>query len=265
MSARGAGAPGLRSEVDPVLLLCAHGSRSPTAQRATARITEQVGRLLPGTEVVETWVDVQTPDVAQRCAELADRPVVIVPLLLAAGYHVRHDLELAVHGRPHHVVVGALGPDPRLSTLLARRLAEAEQEPVAAEDGHAAAGAGERSEDPIVLIAAGSSDARAVADVRAQAQDLAGRLERPVETGFVSAAQPSAPEAVEAVRKQTGRPVTAASFLLAPGQFHDRAADAGAERISAPLLVEDAVAEEILEIVLQRRQEGLRLLASGGR
>ena len=38
-----------------------------------------------------------------------------------------------------------------------------------------------------------------------------------------------------------------------------------AERISAPLLVEDAVAEEILEIVLQRRQEGLRLLASGGR
>ena len=33
-----------------------------------------------------------------------------------------------------------------------------------------------------------------------------------------------------------------------------------AERISAPLLVEDAVAEEILEIVLQRRQEGLRLL-----
>ena len=59
--------------------------------------------------------------------------------------------------------------------------------------------------------------------------------------------------------------LTAASFLLAPGQFHDRAADAGAERISAPLLVEDAVAEEILEIVLQRRQEGLRLLASGGR
>ena len=108
-------------------------------------------------------------------------------------------------------------------------------------------------------------DARAVADVRAQAQDLAGRLGRPVETGFVSAAQPSAPEAVEAVRKRTGRPVTAASFLLAPGQFHDRAADAGAERISAPLLVEDAVAEEILEIVLQRRQEGLRLLASGGR
>lgn len=259
MSARGAGAPGPRSEVAPVLLLCAHGSRSPTAQRATARITEQVGRLLPGTEVVETWVDVQTPDVAQRCAELADRPVVIVPLLLAAGYHVRHDLELAVRGRPHHVVVGALGPDPRLAALLARRLAEAAAEvPRAGDDGDAAAG--EESQDPIVLIAAGSSDERAVADVRAQAQVLAGRLGRPVETGFVSAAQPSAPEAVEAVRKRTGRPVTAASFLLAPGQFHDRAAAAGAERISAPLLAEDAVAEEILQIVLQRWQEGLRLL-----
>lgn len=46
----------------------------------------------------------------------------------------------------------------------------------------------------------------------------------------------------------------------APGQFQDRAAAAGAERISAPLLVEDAVAEELLQIVLQRWREGLRLL-----
>ena len=86
-----------------------------------------------------------------------------------------------------------------------------------------------------------------------------------METGFVSAARPSAQEAVAAVRERTGRSVETASFLLAPGQFHDRAAAAGAERISAPLLGEDGVAEEILEIVLQRWQEGLRLLATGSR
>lgn len=247
-------------DADPVLLLCAHGSRSPAAQCATARIAERIGHLLPGIEVVETWVDVQTPDVVQRCAELADRPVVIVPALLAAGYHVRHDLELAVRGRPHHVVAGALGPDPRLSALLARRLGEA-----AGTGDDAAAAVVEDSGDPIVLIAAGSSDARAVADVRAQAQDLARRLGRPVETGFVSAAEPTAQEAVAAVQARTGRPVTAASFLLAPGQFHDRAAASGAERISAALLEEDGVAEEILEIVLQRWREGLRLLGAPGR
>lgn len=245
---------GRGAEAGPVLLLCAHGSRSPLAQRSTARVVEQAARLLPGTEVLETWVDVQTPDVAQRCAELADREVVIVPLLLAAGYHVRHDLELAVRDRPHHVVVGALGPDPRLSALLARRLAEPADRPEAAE--------GSAPGDPVVLIAAGSSDERAVADVRAQAEDLARRIGRPVQTAFVSAARPTASEAVAAVRERTGRPVTAASFLLSPGQFHDRAAAAGPERLSAPLLGEDGVAEEVLEIVLERWREGLRRLAA---
>ena len=264
MSAPEPGAPEPAAGADPVLLLCAHGSRSQPARRATARVTEQVADLLPGTEVLETWVDVQTPDVAARCAEMAERPVVIVPLLLAAGYHVRHDLELAVRGRPHHVVAGALGPDPRLSALLGRRLAEAAGN-VGAADGAAEHGPGEQPGDPVVLIAAGSSDERAVADVRAQAEDLFRRLERPVETGFVSAARPSAQEAVTAVRARTGRPVEAASFLLSPGQFHDRAAAAGAERTSAPLLGEDGAAEEILEIVLQRWQEGLRLLAARGR
>ena len=53
----------------------------------------------------------------------------------SAGYHVRHDLELAVRGRPHHVVAGALGPDPRLSALLARRLGEVAGEPGTGDGG----------------------------------------------------------------------------------------------------------------------------------
>lgn len=235
----------------PVLLLCAHGSRSPAAQRATARVARETARRLPRTAVLETWVDVQSPDVARRCEQFARRPVVIVPLLLAAGYHVHQDLRRAVAGRARHVITGALGPDPRLSALLLRRLAQAGPEEGAAPD-------------PIVLIAAGSSDERAVADVRAQAADLQRRSGRRVRTGFISAAQPSAEEAVESLRARSGRPVAAASFLLSPGVFQDRAEQAGADVLSAPLLGEDTIAEEVIEIVLERWQEGLRRLTEAG-
>lgn len=248
----------------PVLLLCAHGSRSATAQAATARIRAAVQAALPGTLVVETWVDVQAPDVVARCAEFADRPVVIVPLLLSAGYHVRHDLARAVSGRPHHVVTPALGPDPRLSRLLGRRLEEAGQEST----GPA---------DPLVLIAAGSSDARARQDVQAQAEDLAGLLDREVRVGYLSAAQPEAAGAVAAVAEATGRPVVALSYLVAPGTFHDQARRAGASILTAPLLgaadpaaggaaVPGAatVPQELVSLVLARWEQGLSALGQAG-
>ena len=115
-----------------------------------------------------------------------------------------------------------------------------------------------------MLIAAGSSDERAVADVRAQALDLERLTGRAVTAGFVSAARPSAARAVEQVRAQTRGPVAAASFLLSPGDFHERAAEAGADVLSPPLLGADGIAEEIVEIVLDRRREGLARLGVTG-
>lgn len=257
---------------DPVLVLCAHGSRSATAQAATARICAAVQAALPGVLVVETWVDVQTPDVVARCLQFADRPVVIVPLLLSAGYHVRHDLARAVQGHPQHVVTPALGPDRRLSRLLSRRL-------------HEAAPPASGTEDPLVLIAAGSSDARATEDVQAQAEDLADLLGRDVRVGYLSAAQPEASRAIAAVGAQTGRPVVALSYLVAPGTFHDQAGRAGAALLTAPLLggadpaaaapmtgdaaendAEQAttVPPELVSLVLGRWEQGLSRLGRGG-
>ncbi|NUT42667.1 MAG: sirohydrochlorin chelatase, partial [Thermoactinospora sp.] len=78
-----------------------------------------------------------------------------------------------------------------------------------------------------------SSDPAALADVRGTAQHLAVLLGRPVTAAFVSGGAPTLAQAV--------KPGTAiASYLLAPGFFHDRLLDAGADLVTAPLGTEVA-------------------------
>lgn len=248
--------------MDPVLLLCAHGSTAAATHTATEDVAAAVAHALPATEVILTWVDVQQPGVRERCDQLAERPVVIVPLLVAAGFHVYTDLADAVAQRPHHVVTDALGPDPALSHLLRRRIQNLE----AADD---------LGDTPsLVLVGAGSSDPRAVRAVRQQASDLAELVGRDVTTGFVSAAHPRAQEALAVVYAQGARRVTVVSFHIAQGFFHRQAARAVETavssappeyavhgRITQPLLVAgEQVPSEVVDIILARWETGKALL-----
>jgi sirohydrochlorin ferrochelatase len=214
----------------PVLLAASHGSRSPAAQRAVRALVDAVTRRLavtaPAVDVVGGFVDVQQPDVP-HCLAAADpgRSAVIVPLLISAGYHVRFDLANAVAGaNPRSVIVtAALGPDERLARIVADRLAES----------------GLRAGDRVVLAAAGSSDANAVADCHTAGEQLAAILGRPVIVAFIAAAQPRLAEVVAAVRLESpDARVVVASYLLAPGTFAGLAREAGADVVSAALLVE---------------------------
>jgi sirohydrochlorin ferrochelatase len=128
-------------------------------------------------------------------------------------------------------VAGALGPDELLLTALTARLADA-----GVPDG-----------TPVVLAAAGSSDPAAAEDVRQQAALLADRLGVPVQAAFASAAAPTVPEAVIELRARTGGPVAVASYLLAPGQFQDQLAEAGADWVTAPLGGHPALAGLVIE------------------
>jgi sirohydrochlorin ferrochelatase len=223
----------------PVLVACAHGTRSATGRRAMARWRLDIAALRPGLRVVPASVDVQKPalpDVVRRLTE-AGRACVVVPLLLAAGYHVRVDVAEAVAaGRGLAVNAPALGPDPALIDVLADRLADVHPGP----------------QDAIVLGAAGSSDPNAVADVEQVAVDLAARLGRPVSTGYLSAAAPTVAEAVAAARAD-GRPVSLVTFLLSPGFFADLIADVGADRVTAPM----APHPRLAELALRRYDEAV--------
>jgi sirohydrochlorin ferrochelatase len=222
------------------LLAVSHGTSSASGQEAVGALVDAVAASLPGRHVAGGFVDVQQPDVPASLDALDEgAEAVIVPLLLSAGYHVHVDLvrEAASSSRPTRIA-RALGPDPRLVDVLERRLVEA----------------GLRDDDVVVLGAAGSSDARAVADCRVVADHLGGRIGRPVEAAFISAATPRLEDAVTAARAaHPGRRIVISTYLLAPGYFATLARRAGADLATRPLLVHgEEPPAELVEIVRDR-------------
>jgi sirohydrochlorin ferrochelatase len=230
----------------PVLLAVAHGSRDPAAADAVLGLSAQVARLTPGVDVRTAFIEVMQPDLATALtAAVRDAgDVIIVPLLLSAGYHVRHDIagaaarvagaqgvaDAGMGGTGGVMVAAPLGPDARLVPVLADRLAEA----------------GVPGGTPVVLAAAGSRDPQAADDTRRQAALLATHLGVRVVAGYLSASQPTVDEAVATLSACTGGPVAVATYLLAPGLFHDRLRRSKAAWVSSPLAGHPAVADLVL-------------------
>lgn len=210
----------------PALVLAAHGTRSTAGEETLSALAETVRRARPGQRVELSYLEISSPLLADVLPAVRG-PVVVVPLLLAGGYHVHIDLpDVIAEHRPDAMIAGWLGPHRLLTSVLARKLARA----------------GLRSTDAVVLGAAGSSDPAALADVRAAAHQLALRLARPVTAAFASAGSPSLDEAMERLGSTPAARVAIASYVLAPGFFHDRLGSAGAGLVSDPLGADPDVA-----------------------
>lgn len=227
----------------PALIACAHGTDNPQGRREIDTVRAQLRSLRPGVEVLEAYVDVQEPDLVDVVASLPQgRTAVIVPLLLSVGYHVKVDIARAAAGRPGTVAALPLGPDPRLARVLQDRLDQASVQ----------------GADAVVLAAAGSSDACAAEDVADVRAVLAELRTGPVHTGYGAKATPSVRGAVAAARGNGHPAVALASYLLAPGYFHDQLAKAEADTISAPLLPHPVIAD----IALSRYDDAVARLRS---
>ncbi|MEZ0066577.1 sirohydrochlorin ferrochelatase [Streptacidiphilus sp. MAP12-20] len=218
----------------PTLLAVAHGTRDAAGVAATEALVAEVRALRPELHVERCFLDIASPSLPEALARLRG-DVVLVPLLLGAGYHVRVDIPEALAAAPwlRARVAAALGPDPLLVDALTDRLAEA----------------GWRAgEGPVVLAAAGSTDPAANADAAAMAALLRSRLPGTAEVvpAFLCAARPTPAEAVASLRAAGHDRVAIAEYLLSPGYFARRAArtgaDAGAWLTSAPLGTHDALA-----------------------
>jgi sirohydrochlorin ferrochelatase len=218
------------------LLLVAHGTRNPAGVELVAEVAEAVAKYTGTARVA--FVDVLGPSPAEALRQ-HDGPVVVVPAFLASGYHVRTDVprEIADSGHQQVAVARTLGPDPVLARVLLDRLVEA----------------GWRRGDSVVLAAAGSSDARALRDVQRVAVMLSDMVGTTVETGYIATAEPKVPEVVAEVRASRGGKVFIASYLLAPGLFHNRLAEAGADGVAAPI----GVHPELVRLVAARYFEAL--------
>ncbi|WP_329259766.1 sirohydrochlorin chelatase [Actinoallomurus sp. NBC_01490] len=209
----------------PILLAVGHGTRDPAGAATIRALLERVRALRPALPVAECFAEICAPSLDDAVAALGG-PAVAVPLMLGRGYHSLVDIP----GRtgPGAVVARPLGPHALLARALADRLRAT---PPA---------------DAVVLGAAGTSDPSGMADVRAAARLLGWHLGRPVAHGFAASAEPSLTDVVGDLRRRGARRVVIASYLLAPGFFHRRILDSGADAVSPPIGVHDALATLIL-------------------
>jgi len=222
----------------PTLLAVAHGSRHPAATATITALVRQVERLAPVLDIQIAYVQHAEPSLADAL-DATGPDVVIVPLLLSTGYHLTTDIAGAATAIDTAItatglgprVAGPLGPDPLLVTALTMHLGEA----------------GVPAGIPVVLAAAGSSDPQAAEEIEAQANLLASELGVPVIVGYAAAGRPTVSEAVADLRMRASRPVAVATYLLAPGQFHDRVVQSGADWVTAPLGDHPAVAALIID------------------
>lgn len=232
----------------PGLLLVAHGSRDPRAQRAVHRATDRVRSQLPAVSVRTAFLDFADPGPVEALVRMADTgscQIVVVPFLMTAAYHVHVDLPAAVREasdlRPGLQVrtAPALGPDPRLLDAADRRVRET----------------GARPGDPslgTVIVAAGSSDPTATATVRQLTDSYATtRGSWTVIPAFASQASPTPAEALQTLRTDGHRTLLVVSYLLAPGRFQDMLDGCASEpdvSVTAPL----ADTPEVAAVAAQR-------------
>lgn len=211
-----------------MLILAAHGTRNTAGVRMIRDLGDAVAHRIGPLRTA--FVDVVGPNPAQLLAGSAE-PAVVVPAFLASGYHVHADLpaQIAESGNPDVSVTPALGPDPALAQVMHDRLREV----------------GWRRGDAVVMAAAGSSDLRAHNDIRVAARLLARHV-GPVHVGFVATGTPRVGDVVARLRTLGSRPVFLASYLLAPGLFHDRLADCGATAVAAPLGLHPGVVDVLV-------------------
>ena len=196
------------------LVLAWHGSRNPAGKAQIERITAQVGALLPGVTIRTAWVDIEPVLLPETLAAVGD--CTVVPCFLAAGHHVTHDVPQAVASVPHEVRV-----TPHLGGALHRALLDR-----VAEAGGPGAG--------VVLAAAGSKSAVALAEVAGVAARLEAALGAPVQVGNIYQADPSVAEAVATLRQGQGPDVLVLPYTLAPGLWGERIARLGV-RVAEPL------------------------------
>jgi sirohydrochlorin ferrochelatase len=217
----------------PALVLVAHGSRDPRALSTVRALMDRVRALRPGLSVHLGHIELNEPLLPDTLAALGDTEAVLVPLLLGRGYHVKRDIpEMAAAARARTRIAAPLGPHPLLADTLHARLLEAGWRP--------------RPASAVVLAAAGSRDPDARADTTRMADLLAARLGVPVVPAYASAATPTVPEAITALRAKGRRRIAIASYFTAPGRFATQCAAHAPWIAAAPLGAHDAMANLIL-------------------
>ena len=227
--------------MNPTLVAVSHGTADARGQAVVRRLVESVRGRLTQVEVVQAFVDVESPSLTEVLAGV-DGPVTVVPLLLGAGFHVHVDIADAVRARralgQPTATAGTLGPDDGLTGILAERLQRSELS----------------DRDSVVLAVAGSSDVRARLGADRAAAQLSSRLRRRVRVGHLGGSGRPLERVIAEARSglSVGGRVVAANYLLAPGFFADRLNDSSADVVTGPLAAGVRLDPRLVDLVIRR-------------
>lgn len=224
----------------PTLLIAAHGTRDTEGEQTVRALADAVAAARPSTTVSLCYLDVLAPTLGDALAGL-DGPVVVVPLLLSAGYHVTTDIPAIVAGSARVRVARHLGPDPLVLDALVDRLGPVPARPVP--DG------------PVLLAAVASSRDTARDEIDAAAALLADRLGRDVDV------LPIGGDLTRAIADRA--PAAVSTYLLAPGLFSRQVASAG-DAHGVPVAPPIGVHPALISLVWQRYDEALSSGAGAG-
>jgi sirohydrochlorin ferrochelatase len=216
------------------LLLVAHGTRDPAGPQEIERIANAVAGCLD-VSVHVAYVDVIGPTVAD-VLRVIDGPAVVLPAFLASGYHVRTDLpeQIETSGCGSGVVLSApLGPAPEVAEAMLDRLTAV----------------GWKPGDQVLFSAAGSSDPRALSDVRSAAQLLGRRCDQWLSPSYVTTARPLTSELCAEPRAAFIAP-----YLLAPGLFHRKLAELPVSAVADPI----GAHPQVVDLIVRRYRAACR-------
>jgi sirohydrochlorin ferrochelatase len=260
------------------LVLVAHGSRDPRAERSTRALVEAVRRASAAEwgRIDAAFLDFTQPrlgdalDAARSTAarstaarSTAPAGAVVVPLLLTAAYHGRVDVPAEIE-RAEAGSAGAVRLAEVLGPVGGRVLDRVAVELTVAALLRRLTEAGARRADGVVLVAAGSRRDGALAVVDLVADAVGTALGRPCRVGYASGVGPDPAAAVAALAGDGARGIAVASYFLAPGRLHDRAVgqarSAGAAAVADPL----GDAPEVVELVRHRAAAARPVAALAG-
>ncbi|SER58060.1 sirohydrochlorin cobaltochelatase [Propionibacterium cyclohexanicum] len=256
------------------LVIAGHGTRDAQGLAQCRALVEKVAGALPGVHVALGFVEIVEPDIATALAQVLDRApdpgpdgpeAVVVPLLLNTGGHIRRDIPGAVErGRGEHRVAyaGPLLPDPRVRTVLERRIARA-LEP---DDGPAWRAA----DTSVVLVGRGALDTDANSNhyrLSRQVWEEMG-LEQ-VLPSFIQVVRPSVPQSLTAAADSGAQQILVAPNFLFAGRLrtwlHEQVAAWSASHPGVQVRVAEVLgpAGEIAEILIDRYREQLGTVGEG--
>ncbi|MHB1164077.1 MAG: sirohydrochlorin chelatase [Candidatus Nanopelagicales bacterium] len=217
------------------VLLLAHGSPDARSGRATAALAAAVQARSLDLDVRPAFLGHDEPGLALAASTLAGegvREAIVVPAFLSSAHHAggAGPAAVALAAAASGVTLrlaDPLGPDGSLLAAMDRGLPPG----------------------PVVLAAAGTSDARAQRALRRLARVWADRRGAPVGLAYAGLAQPDVRTALGQLEAATGRQASVASFVLFPGVLPDRIALLGSGRpVSGPL----CLAPETIDLIESR-------------